>query len=70
MPQGSVLGPILFNFFVSDFPTSASLHDSYADDFDVAESAAKVADMEQRLQADMDEAKAWADKKRLLISVT
>ena len=68
VPQGSVLGPILFNFFVSDFPTSASLRESYADDFNVVESATKVSDLEPRLQADVDEIKTWADRKRLGIA--
>ena len=68
VPQGSVLGPILFNFFVSDFPSSASLRESYADDFNLVESDVQVDQLEQRLQSDMDEVLVWADRKRLSIA--
>ena len=61
------MGPVLFNFFVADFPATASQRDSYADDFNLMESAVLVAELERRLQADVDEAKAWADRKRLVI---
>ena len=33
MPQGSVLSPLLFNFFANDISTSALIDESYADDF-------------------------------------
>ena len=50
VPQGSVLGPILFNFFVSKCPVSQP---SCADDFSISHSAVEVADLEH-LQRDVD----------------
>lgn len=37
--QGSVISPHLFNFFVSDFPAHAEVNESYADDFNLAETS-------------------------------
>jgi retron-type reverse transcriptase len=36
VPQGSVLSPVLFNNFVSDFPVPSQDLSSFADDFSVA----------------------------------
>ena len=41
VPQSSVLSPALFNHFVSDYPHTAPLITSYADDFTAAASAAE-----------------------------
>jgi retron-type reverse transcriptase len=39
VPQGSVISPQLFNFFVHDFPGHAQVVESYADDFALLESS-------------------------------
>ena len=39
VPQGSVISPCLFNFFVSDCPTTPLIMTSYADDVTIAEQA-------------------------------
>ena len=65
VPQGSVLRPILFNFFVRDCPVDQP---SYADDFTFSHSAVDVAGIEASLQADLDAVVAWADSKMLNIA--
>jgi hypothetical protein len=42
VPQGSVLSPHLFNFFVSDFPCPAEVNENFADDFYFTESSADI----------------------------
>jgi hypothetical protein len=42
VPQGSVLSPHLFNFFVSDFPNDALVNDSFADHFYLCESSSDI----------------------------
>ena len=37
VPQGGVISPILFNFFVRDFPDCAEITVNYADDFSILE---------------------------------
>ena len=65
VPQGSVLGPVIFNFFVSDCPVGQP---SYADDFCISCSAVKIEDLEVGLQREMDAFCAWASTKNLKIA--
>ena len=68
VPQGSVISPILFNFFVRDFPECAELTSSYADDFSIAESGVDLAEIEVKLNDDLRAISAWARRKRLSLS--
>jgi hypothetical protein len=67
VPQGSVLSPSLFNFFVSDFPF-LTLSDSFADDFYVGESSSDSSVLTAALNKDMHQIKVWANKKELKIA--
>ena len=49
MPQGSVLSPCLFNFFVIDIPTSATVPCMFADDFTMSEFDKNITNIEARL---------------------
>ena len=67
VPQGSVLSPSLFNFFVSDFPP-LPLSYSFADDFYVGRSSPDLASLTASLNEDMRLVEAWADGKKLKIA--
>ena len=68
VPQGSVISPILFNFFVSDLPHHASSTESYADDIYVSESSSDLPTITTALNEDMQHISQWAEDKHLSIA--
>ena len=61
MPQGTILGPTLFNFYVNELPTLLSnLITLYADDSKLAGKAANPSD-QQSIQTDLDSLERWAN---------
>ena len=68
VPQGSVISPILFNYFVRDFPEVAELTTSFADDFTVAESGPDIDEIERKLNDDLVAISNWASRKRMILS--
>jgi hypothetical protein len=49
VPQWSVLSPVLFNFFMSDCPTTADIHEAYTDDITELESDPDLTTLSRRL---------------------
>ena len=70
VPQGSVLSPCLFSFFVVTIPTSANVASMFADDFSMTEFSPRIPDIERELQRDVDELVTWADSLNLAIEPT
>ena len=68
VPQGGVLSPDLFNFFIADQPSVADLHIGFADDSHDAESAVVVSDAADRLSVAMDKLDRWVDDKGLTLA--
>ena len=60
VPQGAVISPTLFNFYVSDFPTILSEKTSFADDFTIYASSVDIEEVEAQLTQDLDIVKNWA----------
>ena len=69
VPQGSVISPALFNFFVSDHPNTADLHTSYADDFTAAAASTSVPETAGCLTGHAMDVAAWAEDRGLTISL-
>ena len=69
VPQGSVISPCLFNFFVSDYPHTADLHSSYADDFTAVVFDHNIHAASQRMSDHAADALQWAADHGLQVSV-
>ena len=69
MPQGTILGPTLFNFYVNDLPTLLSnLITLYTDNSKLIRKVATLSD-QQSIQTDLDSLGRWANMWLLTFNV-
>ena len=71
VPQGSIVGPVLFNLFTNDIPT---VHDNvelalYADDAAIIAQSSTVQDLGRKLQPALDDISAWYNSNRIALNV-
>ena len=69
VPQGSVISPVIFNFFVADHPNTADTHTSYADDFTAAAASVSVPETARRLTDHAADVAEWSEARGLSISL-
>ena len=71
VPQGSILGPLLFLLFVNDFEESVkqSQVDLYADDTTLVAHGKSIVDIEGKLQSDLQLVDQWLKANRLILNV-
>jgi hypothetical protein len=71
VPQGSILGPFLFNLFINDLPIHIShlqvTNELFADDSSLHSSATDIATVETRLQLALDDISDWSRSNRMII---
>ena len=70
IPQGSVLGPLLFILFSNDLPNNVNLGscNMFADDTLIYINGNSLYDVESKLQACVNEAVDWYDSNKLVIN--
>ena len=70
VPQGSVLGPLLFISFVNDLPEHISIGKvtMFADDTTITVSALTPEELSLRIMRVCDELEAWCQRNRLILN--
>jgi hypothetical protein len=74
VPQGSIMGPLLFCLFINDLPLTLNnpkvLCDLFADDNSLHSSGKNVLEIQQTLQDGLNDVQNWCKHNKMLLNPT
>ena len=71
VPQGSILGPLLFLIYINDLTacTDYGITRMYADDTNLTYSACNVAELQRQMGKDLEKLKTWLAANKLTLNI-
>ena len=72
IPQGTILGPLLFLIYINDLPNCLKFSDTqmYADDTSITMASESSYEIEMKMNADLDNIYEWLKANRLSLNTT
>ena len=70
MPQGSVLGPLLFNIYMNDFyKCHQSIHSQYADDTAILKTDRNNKELNTKVNKELQNITTWVEANKLCLNL-